>query len=301
MKVDEIIKRLKELDLSSYPIDEIRTLLNALGKVGHIIVSYHKGKSIIRVRPNSKFQRFNYVEQLSFKPQKFNTTYQRASTPYKTMFYGCTVANNPSKGELDNARAIAPFEAVKWLRDKSKKGYQKITFSRWIVKKDLHLVAIVFKESFYEQNSFTKELVDAYKEIFKSSSPEIIENSMKIQDFLAEEFSKEDTDNDYEYLISALFSEMCVKKGFDGVFYPSVRVGGMGFNIAISPQATHKLRLYAAGESSVFKLYDHTVIGNDSILKYIGNRRKLKFKRIISHRKECLNQLGLKSMDDLYL
>lgn len=298
MTVDEIIKKLKELDLSTYPVDEIKNLLNTLGKVGHVVVSYHKGKSIIRVRPNSKFQRFNYVEQLSYKPQKYNTTYQRASTPFKTMFYGCTIADNPTKGDLDNARAIAPFEAVKWLRDKKKKGYQRITYSRWIVKKDLNLLAIVFKESFYERNSFTKELVDSYKEIFKSQSKEMIENSMKIQDFLAEEFSKEDTDNDYEYLISALFSEMCVLKGFDGVFYPSVRVGGMGFNIAITPQATHKLRLYAAGESSVYKLYDHTVIGNDSILKYKRNRNKIKFKQIQSYRKECLNQLGLTSMDE---
>lgn len=299
MTVDEIIKKLKELNLSTYPIDEIKNLLNKLGEVGHVVVSYHKGKSIIRVRPNSKFQRFNYVDQLSYKPQKYNTTYQRASTPYKTMFYGCTVADNPTKGDLDNARAIAPFEAVKWLRDKKKKGYQKITYSRWIVKKDLNLLAIVFKESFYERNSFTKELVDSYKEIFKSQSKEMIENSMKIQDFLAEEFSKEDTDNDYEYLISALFSEMCVLKGFDGVFYPSVRVGGMGFNIAITSQATHKLRLYAAGESSVYKWYDHTVIGNDTILKYKRNRNKIKFKQIQSHRKECLNQLGLTSMNEL--
>jgi hypothetical protein len=299
MKVDEIIKKLKALDLSTYPVDEIRSLLNSLGQAGHIVVTYHRGKSIIRVRPNSKFQRFNYVEQLSYKPQKYNTTYQRASTPHKTMFYGCAVADKPTEGELNNPRAIAPFEAVKWLRDKSKKGYQKITYSRWIVKKDLNLLAIVFKESYYEQNSFTKELVDAYKDIFKSLPAEMIENSMKIQDFLAAEFSKEDTDNDYEYLISALFAEMCVQKGFDGVFYPSVRVGGMGFNIAITPQATSKLRLYAAGESSVYKLYDHTVIGNESILKYKGNRSKIKYKRIKSHRKECLTQLGLNSIEEL--
>ena len=128
MTVDKIIKKLKELDLSTYPVDEIIRLLNMLGKVGHVVVSYHKGKSIIRVRPNSRFQRFNYVEQLSYKPQKYNATYQRASTPYKAMFYGCTVADNPTKGDLDNARAIAPFEAVKWLRDKKKKGYQKIFY-----------------------------------------------------------------------------------------------------------------------------------------------------------------------------
>lgn len=299
MTVDEIIKNLKGLNLSSYPVDEIRNLLNSLCQAGHIVVSYHRGKSIIRVRPNSKFQKFNYVEQLSFKPQIYNTTYQRASTPHKTMFYGCTIADNPTNGELNNARIIAPFESIKWLRDESKKGYQKMTYSRWIVKEDLDLLAIVFKESYYEQNSFTKELVDAYKDIFKTLSSEMMVNSMKIQDFLAEEFSKEDTDNDYEYLISALFTEMCVLKGFDGVFYPSVRVGGMGFNIAITPQATHKLRLYAAGECSVYKLYDHTVIGNDSVLKYKRNRNKIKFNRIPSHRKECLNQLGLNSIEEL--
>ena len=61
MSVDEIIKSLKELDLSTYPVDEIRRLLNSLGQAAHIVVSYHKGKSIIRVRPNSKYQKFNYI------------------------------------------------------------------------------------------------------------------------------------------------------------------------------------------------------------------------------------------------
>jgi hypothetical protein len=135
--------------------------------------------------------------------------------------------------------------------------------------------------------------------MIKAHNPEVIQNSMKIQDYLAEEFSKEDTDEDYQYLISALFTEMCVRRGYDGVFYPSVRSGGTGFNIAITPQATHKLRLYAAGESSVYKLYDHTVIGNESILKYKRNRNKIKYRRINAHRKECLQQLGLTSIAEL--
>lgn len=299
MTTDEIIENLKKLDLSNYPDQAIIDLLNKLGQVAYIVVTYHRGKSIIRVRPNSKFQKFNYLEQLSYKPQKYNTVYQRASTPNNTMFYGCTVADNPNKGDLDNARAIAPFEALKWLRDKTTKGYQKITYSRWIVKKDLHLVAIVFKETYYDRNSFTKELVDAYREMISQYSEEFIENSMKIQDYLANEFSKEDTDNDYEYLISALFTEICVRKGYDGIFYPSVRVGGMGFNIAITPKSTHKLRLYSAGESSIYKLYDHTVIGNESIMKYRGNRNKIKFKKVRSHRNQCLHQLGITSIEEL--
>ena len=54
--------------------------------------------------------------------------------------------------------------------------------------------------------------------------------------------------------------------GYDGVFYPSVRVGGKGFNIAITPEATKKLGLYVAGECSIYKLKDHTIIGNDVMM-----------------------------------
>ena len=58
---------------------------------------------------------------------------------------------------------------------------------------------------------------------------------------MANEFAKENINEDYDYMISAVFSEMATKNRVDGIIYPSVRVGGKGFNIAITPKATEKL------------------------------------------------------------
>jgi hypothetical protein len=100
-------------------------------------------------------------------------------------------------------------------------------------------------------------------------------------------------------MISALFSELTIQRRLDGIFYPSVRVGGKGFNIAITPEATKKLGLYAAGECSMYKLKDHTVVGNDAIVELKGTEEEFKLVDLDPHVKECLAQLGVNSIDDL--
>ena len=91
MDYSEIIEKLETIDLKSYPKDEIIALISKCGKVGAIITTLHHGKRIIRARINDDNKHFKSVSELSYKPQKFNTTYQRASTPQKTMFYGSIV------------------------------------------------------------------------------------------------------------------------------------------------------------------------------------------------------------------
>jgi len=297
--IDEIIKGLKKLELSTYPVEEVNLLINKIGLSAHIVVTFHRGKSILRARPNYNYKRFLYKSQLSYRPQVYNSTYQRASTPNKSMFYGCIIPDKLEQGELDNPRVVASIESVPWIRDKTKSGYQKISYSRWIVRKDINLIAVVFKDSYYKESSFTRELVNAYKEFIKFHDEKLIERSLKIQDFLAHEFSKEDIENDYDYLISAIFSEYCVNHGFDGIIYPSVRVGGQGFNVAISPRSCNNLRLYAAGESSIYKRKDHMIIGNDTIMKYRGNKEKIKYKKIRNNRMEILDKLGVKNISEL--
>jgi len=100
-------------------------------------------------------------------------------------------------------------------------------------------------------------------------------------------------------MISALFAELTTKSRLDGVFYPSVRVGGKGFNIAITPKAIKKLGLYVAGECSIYKLKDHTVVDNDAIVKLKGTEEEFKLVDIERHEKECLAKLGVTSIDDL--
>jgi len=299
MKIKSLIDTLKGLDLTKYPKDEILSLLKQAGKIGYVVVTFHKGKSVMRARPNYNGERFEMKSDYSFKPQEYNKTYQRASTPNTTMFYATAVPENLEPGELDNMRVIGVAETIPMLRDLTKSGYQKVSFGRWYVHEDIHLLAIVQKDKYYEESNYTRELNDAYNQFIKTAPQDILERSLAYTTFLADEFSKEEIRGDYDYMISALFSELTTQRGLDGIFYPSVRVGGKGFNIAITPEATKKLGLYAAGECSMYKLKDHTVVGNDAIVKLKGTEQEFKLVDIEPHVKECLAQLGVNSIDDL--
>jgi hypothetical protein len=299
MEIKTIIEKLKCLDLRKYPKDEILSLLRQVGKIGFVVVTFHKGKSVMRARPNYNNERFEKKSDYLFKPQKCNNSYQRASTPNTTMFYATAVPDNIEPGELDNMRVIGVAETIPMLRDLTKSGYQKVSFGRWYVNEDIHLLAIVQKDKYYEESNYTRELADAYNDFIKTTPQDILESSLAYTTFLADEFSKEEIQGDFDYMISALFSELTTQQGFDGIFYPSVRVGGKGFNIAITPEATKKLGLYVAGECSIYKLKDHTVVGNDAIVKLNGTEEEFKLVDIDNHIKECLAQLGVHSINDL--
>lgn len=303
MEIEEVIAGLKALDLSTYPKDEIRTLLHSIGKIASMTLYYHKGKSIMRARVNEDGEHFTKKSQYSFKPQKFNKTYQRASTPNRTMFYATAVPDKPEPGELENMRIIGIAEAVPIMRDLTKSGYQKVSFGRWEVQEDLMLITIIHREDYYKANSFTRELIEAFKDASKDAPADLIEKSLKIQTYLADEFAKIEINADYDYMISAIFSEIAVGLGFDGIFYPSVRTAGQGFNIAITPEATKKLSLQAAGECSLYKVIDHTVVGNDTSAKLRGDEddeEEFVLEKIVpSSQQVCLEKLGLKSLEEL--
>lgn len=275
------------------------SLFRQIGPVGYVVATFHRGKSVMRARPNYNGERFEKRSDYSFKPQEYNKTYQRASTPYQTMFYATAVPENLEPGELDNMRVIGVAETIPMLRDKTKSGYQKISFGRWFVNEDIKLLAIVQKDKYYEESSYTRELADAYKQFIATTPKAIADKSLLFATYLADEFSKKEINGDYDYMISAIFSELVTSEGLDGVLYPSVRVGGKGFNIAITPEATKKLGLCVAGECSIYKLKDHTIIGNDAIVELKGTEEEFKLIDIERHEKECLARLRVSSIGDL--
>jgi hypothetical protein len=148
MNYTEILKRLESLDLKSYPKDEIKELLTGLGKVGVIITSLHDRKRILRARINEDNKPFKSLSELSFKPQEFNTTYQRASTPQSTMFYGSIVPEILGKTEPDTARITTLYELSKFVRAIDTFGTQKITFSVWEVCSDVKLLSLIHYQNF---------------------------------------------------------------------------------------------------------------------------------------------------------
>jgi hypothetical protein len=229
-------------------------------------MTLHPGKTIIRARPNEAGQHFNSRSELSYKPEKFNTTYQRASTPNLTMFYGGTIPEDLKDGELDNARIVSSLEASNLLRDKAQDGEQTITFSKWVVTKDIPLIAVCYHKDFTEKSSHTKELYNAYHDWIKQLPQELLDRSLAISTFLASEFAKTKIKGDFDYMISAIFTERSVARGQAGIYYPSARADGMGYNVAIAPHIVDtSLKLLVAGECTMYKKGDHTIVDNDVI------------------------------------
>ena len=142
MKIEDIITEFRGLELKLNPVEKVYELFSQLGRIAYMEVTLHKGKSIIRARPNYDGDKFLKKSDYSFKPQEYNTTYQRASTPNKTIFYGCILPENIEPDELDNARIIGALESMPWLRDKATSGYRKISFGRWEVEEDINLISI---------------------------------------------------------------------------------------------------------------------------------------------------------------
>lgn len=265
-KLMEILKILQSLNLSSYPIGDIKYLLNQFGEVGYIKMTLHSGKTIQRTRVNYNEERFRKISHISFKPAEFNTTFQRASTPNNTMFYGCIVSENPTPEELNLPRIIGLFETVPLMKDLNSEGEQLITVSKWKVIKDMEFVSVIHHEGFRRENSYAKEQRQFFSNFLKTIPHVLAEKSIKATNFLANEFAKEITPHDFDYLISAIFTEMLVNKGrFAGVIYPSVRTGGEGFNVAIHPYYVLKnMEPLNVGEMRIYKRGAKTYIDNET-------------------------------------
>ena len=303
-EVQNAIDILKGLDLSKYPYYDIVTQIANVGIIGHLGVDFHPGKFIYRARLNESDDHYFSKCQLTYKPQQYNKTSQRASTPNMTMFYGSVLPEEVEKGELDEVRVVPTYEAIPWLRDKSTKGIKKITYTKWQVTQDIKLIAILQHGNFYDKSSYTKKLMDDY-EASLNQMTDYKDETIAFMTFMANEFAKEvDSSKDYNYLISAAFTETLVKKGYDGVLYPSVRLGGTGFNVALTPQAADmKLQLDVVMECTAYKLFDKTVLDNDFQAILYPNQTHFEFQKVDAeyHAGEltCIKELGLDSIDKL--
>lgn len=114
----ETVDELKRLDLSIYPYDQIKDLIRKVEKLGVLIFKVKPNTLITRARPGIGFR---YKSALSYKPQKLNLEYQRASTPNRTMFYGTLIHENQEFVDTRGLAIIIPPES--WTTSIVKKMY----------------------------------------------------------------------------------------------------------------------------------------------------------------------------------
>jgi hypothetical protein len=259
----EIIDKIKQLDLSLYPIAELTKLLQNLGELGFLVTNFNKveadlfPKEIERAVNNTLEEpEFNSVSRISFKPPQFNTNFLRASTPKNTMFYGSVISDHDMENEEAKITRIVGATEVSSLMRNSDiiEGWSRMTFGKWEVIENISLLTMIDPSLNYEKK-YLNELKNLYVNMLNDTPEEIKENTMKCLKFISEEFSKYvSSGNNHEYLISSLFTELWTKKPkYDGIIYPSVQSDGYGLCVAIHPRAMNKLKLTKVLQCKVSK------------------------------------------------
>lgn len=279
--INDILQNLRSLDFSQYPCSEIRQNISSLGSLGYVIYTLHPGKHVFRVRSGSGYC---WKDKLSYPPEPSNE-YQRASTPNKAMFYGSITGNNDD--DMINARLISSLESCRLLREGIESvGIERLTYSRWLVTKDINLIAIVSNRDYQKENPLLEELSTSYQ-MYVKQFPDKEDDCLNFSNYLAEEFSKENSNNkDYNYLFSAIFTEIVTSHPeIDGVLYPSVKTfGSFGFNIAITTKcADENLKLDVAGEATLYKNKCKTYIESDSVCLVEDETKKLVYTPVESN------------------
>lgn len=287
----EAITNLKSITLIEGSQQTIRDNISKFGGIGVIAMTLHRGKNIIRARTNGIIGEDTlegpFIKKADFlyKPAQYNTTYQRASTPNQTMFYG---VGYPDEASTESARAIATFEGSKLLRAE-RNGEEKISYGRFVVTEDIPLIAICYNEGFVPRSKYAAELFQNWKNAVATMPAEMQERTVATTQFLADEFSKLvlNTAPHTEYMISAIYTEMVAARGMAGVYYPSVKnlliQQGVLFNVAITPDYAEKyLKLIAAGECTIYSEQGNIIVDNDSVVTITDDTKPFSFTKLSS-------------------
>ncbi len=261
----DLIRRFKGINLRQIEEENILDLITEIGETPAMLAEYHSGKHIYRARLNdNEHEDFVKIDDLSFKPQKFNKTYQRASTPINTMFYGAIVPENRDGEIISDEKYIGAFEVVKFLRDPSKKiGEKTITYGIWRVDSTISTPSIFNVNVDKIKVNWLKEVAENFYKGLEVY-PEYKENAILLHGYLSKEFSKYVPEKvDYQYKISSIYSRRATELGHDGILYPSVKVKGEGLNIALTPDCVAtKMTLISAVKCKVYKKCEKIIINN---------------------------------------
>lgn len=226
MKIDEA---LSSLDLSQYPVDEVKKIISSLIGLGVLSRPISIGSTIQRISSfdDDVVNSIDSVEKLSYNPKA--PKYGRANIPGVPMFYGCL--DIPNDNKTTNEMIVAMFEG------RAVKNGISI-FSKWRVKKTLRVGCIIHPTIFPgTHNRFLLELKRQYCLFVRQYKNPLIDNIWKQ---VCEQFSKKHPDGkDYNYLFTAHLTHTLLEKShFDGIIYPPVQTdGNVCMNVALTKEA----------------------------------------------------------------
>lgn len=283
-KIDELLAKFRTLPLDKYPVDDIKDIIKKLGPFPSPFYSLSEGKRIVRARLNEENDSFAKKSDVNYLPQELNNSFQRASTPELTMFYGAVLPEELSPEEVQMERITAACETSKlWNKDTESIETETLTFSQWIVKNEIPLVAFIDPKN--EGNNKTQLSQELYKMThgLVNENPDLLRPTLKISKFFSDEFSKvvERGADDYNYIFTAILSNQIINGGAGGILYPSVQTEAKSINVAVSPVFVESsLTLHSVLECKMYKLGQESVVNNEKIVLNINNADSFEMEEI---------------------
>lgn len=222
----DVLNELKNLDLEHVPDSEIENLLIKLYKHIGTVYRVDKGTYIQRALLLDKESEDFFpkeISRVSFNPR--GSDLGRANLKGESIFYGC-IPSEVLQGYMCTGIEVLPM---------SKQGLfqHRFVLGNWIFQEPATFVAIGSTGELPQQITYVRN----QKEFFNSKlgmypASAIALNA--INEFITHEFNKV-VEHDWEYRISAIYTELIKAQGGKGVMYPSVASAGAGINVAIFP------------------------------------------------------------------
>lgn len=243
----EVIEQLKALNLEEATENDIVQIMHKAGRAGGIITTYHPAYGSgavpnIFVRASNydpKSEQISSTDRLRYPPLKFNTDYQRASTPKMPMFYATRYKSPKAKDSMSAIRTCL-------LETIDDDDYDKLVFEGKRVAISLrynimpiNLFSVFNWDEFQSKNPEHAEVIASFNESIKQLSTVQVENTRLILDYLSDRFHIPVGKNANLYKPSAILTQYLLEKlnqlDVDGVVFPSTKVLGQEINVALIP------------------------------------------------------------------
>lgn len=252
MTTEEIIQSLRMLDYSTCKENNVVDLIKQYGAGGGIIAQYHQGN---QYNPPNLFTRatiydpaseqITNVARISYPPIEINyqyAKYQRASTPYRPMFYGSRLQSINTEDVYSSLRTALKETIHNY--DELVENNMNVIISLWYTIEPIFLFAIFSDEQFMESNPYAEEVNLAFQNWINNTPEQLRSNTFELLNFLAERFSEPVGQNPNVYKSSSIIAQYLLDRismlnyPIDGIVFPSTKVHGKELNVAINPLST---------------------------------------------------------------
>jgi hypothetical protein len=221
--IENCVSEIRSIDMSNgWAYEQVVHSILKIEKLPIILFKYPKDAFIYRARINNDKNLFQNVSDISSPEKKDVRYYGRANKPRQVLFYG------------SETRPVSYLEFTSHLSETVPIGDEAmITIGAWQLLKEMQLV-LVYNPALPRDNAYNKYHGQGFDDFISNIPKELRKGTTRFFEFIGEEYAKIADDNDESYYITCAYSNIILgHKSCDGIMYPSVPLGGEGFNVAI--------------------------------------------------------------------